>query len=415
MKKSLLALAGIVCLGQSALAQTAEEVTVVSEQEDVVYVNDNNQGLLINSFKSDWFITAQGGASVMFSHLDSKRDFINRIQPAAAVYIGKWFTPVVGVRLGADWFISKGVSDFPSYGVNPKNRIDEYYSQKHMQVGPTFDVMFNLTNLICGYNPNRVYNLSAYAGAGFYFTLARQYDADGSRTRYKNCHDVVLTGRVGLINSFRVSDHWQLFLDLRFAATDNVPDESDITANKTAYQPQAYIGFNYNFGKSTTWTAPVVPVCPPAENCDVYRNALAAAQGDAQRLEMQLRGCMNAPKVEAEEIVEECDAPLCTIYFPIGVSSLTREDVRVLNAVSEIIKDNPDTDYVVTGWADNYTGNDAINTNLRTRRAENVANQLYKAGVNRSQVTTTINDQNLYGNNKKYMTLDRAATVQVAK
>lgn len=412
MKKSLLALAGLVCLGQSAFAQ--EEVTVVSEQEDMVYVNDDNQGLLINSFKSNWFITAQGGASVMFSHDDSNRDFKSRIQPAASLYLGKWFTPAFGFRGGVDWYRSKGVSDMPSFGVNTLDKIDGEFAQKYMQIGPVFDAMFNLTNLICGYNPNRVYNLTGYVGAGVYWTLARNYEGNHA-SGYKNIHDVVLTGRVGLINSFRLSDHWQIFLDLRVLASDNVPDENSVHVNKTAYQTQAFLGFNYNFGQTTTWHSPVVPVCPPAENCDAYRNALAAAQGDAERLEMQLRGCMNAPKVEAEEVVEDCNAPLCTIYFPINVSKLTREDVRVLNAVAEIVKDNPDTDYVVTGWADNYTGNDKINSNLRTRRAESVANQLFRAGVNRSQVTTTTNDQNLYGNNKKYMTLDRAATVQVAQ
>lgn len=407
MKKNLLALAGLVCVAQGAFAQAVEEVAV-SEQE-VVYVEDNTQGLLINNAGSNWFITAQGGANVVFTPDDSKRDFINRIQPAASIYVGKWFTPVVGLRLGVDWIQEKSLTAEPfGAGVNAADMVDGYYTDKVMHIGPTFDAMINLTNWWCGYNPKRVYNATVYAGAGMYWTLARKYNADGSNaTGYKDADNRTLTGRVGLINSFRVSDHVQLFLDLRLSNTDKVINE-----NRSNFIAQAFLGFNYNFGK-TTWSAPVVPVCPPAENCDAYRAALAAAEAKAEQLEVQLRGCLNAPR-QTEEVVVE-DPTICTVYFPIGSSRVSREDARVLGAVANIIKDNPDNNYVVTGWADNYTGTDRINNNLRTQRAENVAKVLFRNGVNKSQVTTTTNNENLYGNNKKYMVLDRAATIDVAK
>ena len=108
-------------------------------------------------------------------------------------------------------------------------------------------------------------------------------------------------------------------------------------------------------------------------------------------------------------------APLATIYFPINVSKLTKSDVRVVNACAEVMKANPDTKYVVTGWADNYTGNDRINVNLRKNRAASVEKQLLKAGVPADQFNTTINNGNLVDMGEKFVALDRAATIQIAE
>ena len=33
-------------------------------------------------------------------------------------------------------------------------------------MAPGVDFMFNLSNLFCGWNPNRVFNISAFAGGG---------------------------------------------------------------------------------------------------------------------------------------------------------------------------------------------------------------------------------------------------------
>ena len=38
------------------------------------------------------------------------------------------------------------------------------YKFKYM--APGVDFMFNLSNLFCGWNPNRVFNISAFAGGG---------------------------------------------------------------------------------------------------------------------------------------------------------------------------------------------------------------------------------------------------------
>lgn len=408
MKKIFLAIAGLLFIGQASFAQTTEIVSV--SEEEIAYVQDPTQGYMLNPFKANWFIQAQGGAGVLFTHGDSEMKFTNRITPAASLYFGKWFSPVMGLRLGVDWSMNKGLAEAGTALINPYSGDDKnLYSQHYMHVGPVFDAMLNLTNWWCGYKPGRVYNISFYVGAGAYATLARQYNEDG-RTGYKDARDFVLTARTGLINTFNIGKHWAIQLDLRALIFDNHVDDKLTNYNENAFKAEAYLGFTYNFGKSY-WTAPVVPVCPPAENCNAYRAALAAAEAQIADLDAQLKACLNRP---VEVITEEVNnGPVATIYFPIGVSRLTSADRRVLNAVAQVMMANEGTDYVVTGWADNFTGTDRINANLRKNRAENVAKQLQKAGVKASQISTTTNEANLYGADKKFVALDRCATINV--
>lgn len=403
MKKGLLAIACAALLTQGLAAQTSQEVT---------YVEDCAQGYLFNRFQDNWFITAQGGGNVFFSPGDINRKALDRWEPGAGIYVGKWFSPILGLRLGADFLKVKGLSEISdAMGVQPdKGTVEGYYKQVFVHVGPSFDVMLSLTNWWCGYKPSRVYDLDFYMGGGMYFTYARNYGkADHP---YENGKDNVLQVRAGLINRFHVAKHWDINLDLRFTAIDNHRDQVYDTWNKIAFDAAAYLGVTYKFNK-TEWSCPVVPVCPEPENCDALRARLAAAEAQIGDLEAQLKACLERP---AEVIKEEAPkAPLATIYFPINVSKLTREDIRVVDACAEVMKSNPDTKYVVTGWADNYTGNDRINTNLRKNRAASVERQLLKAGVPAGQFQTTINAGNLVDLGEKFVALDRATTIQEAE
>ena len=79
------------------------------------------------------------------------------------------------------------------------------------------------------------------------------------------------------------------------------------------------------------------------------------------------------------------------------------------------MKDNPDKRYVITGWADNYTGNHKINTRLRKGRVATVKAALVKKGVAENRLETQINDGNLTNFGAKCASLDRAVTIQEKK
>ena len=377
-------------MGQSLMAQEpAQEVT---------YVEDPSQGILLNKFENNWFITVDGGVGVYFSKFDQHRKFTDRFAPAADIYVGKWFSPVIALRAGASWMQNKGLAN----GIVPGVLVDEFrpdgfYKTKYNQVGPAFDAMINLTNWWCGYKPGRVYNAIGYVGAGAYFTLNNDWET---------VRDTNIFGRVGLINSFNVSKRVALSLDIRYTFFDGHKDDINAPQDKINSSLNAYLGVTFNLGK-TNWSAPVVPVCPPAENCDALRARLSAAEARVADLERQLQDCLN----RKPEVVEAEPEALATIYFPIGVSRLTREDKNIVNAVSDVLKADTSKKYDVKGYADTYTGTDAINNRLRDQRAGNVVKQLISRGVSADQVKAIPVQGNLHGDNEALVSLDRCAVI----
>ncbi|MDE6161124.1 MAG: hypothetical protein K2F77_05655, partial [Muribaculaceae bacterium] len=67
--------------------------------------------------------------------------------------------------------------------------------------------------------------------------------------------------------------------------------------------------------------------------------------------------------------------------------------------------------YDVKGYADTYTGTDAINNRLRNQRANNVVKQLTSRGVSADQVQAIPVQGNLHGDNEALVSLDRCAVI----
>ena len=396
MKKNLtLLLILTLVIAFSSTAQGAKEAA---------FVHDSSQGYLFNKFKDNWFLTIEGGGGVYFSQFDSNRKLLDRVAPGGAIYVGKWFSPVLGLRLGASWLEIKGLSDGQFNGNVPAtSTVNGFYKQKFNEIGPVFDAMLNLTNWWCGYRPARVYNAMLYAGVGGYFSFIR----DAADTKWFNQHDNIVAGRIGLINSFNVSRQVALSLDVRYDYMSAHRDASQIT-RKMAGDVQAYLAITYLFDKRQ-WSTPLIPVCPEPEDCDAIKARLEAAEGRISDLEAQLKDALAHP---AEVIVEKAEpGPLATIYYPINVYSLTSRDLNVLQAIANVMKANPDKHYVLTGWADNYTGSEQFNVRLRHNRVNGVAKQLFRFGVPQSQISVTVNNGNLCDMGVKYVALDRAVTI----
>ncbi|MBD5197798.1 MAG: OmpA family protein [Bacteroidales bacterium] len=377
MKKSaILAFAAAIMLGQNAVAQ--------NNVKEITYVEDATQGYLVNNFSSNWFITLQGGVANSMTKDLARPGFGDRFAPAAGLYVGKYFSPIIGVRAGFDWFQAKGMNDF-----------------KLNNLGAAGDVMLNLTNWWCGYNPDRVFNASVYAGLGGYFNTMKV------KNEWVNAHHQFLTARAGLLLDFNISRNFALGLDLRAVGADKSVAELSDHKSVTG---EILVSATYKFNKST-WNAPVVAVVPEFEDCEPIKARLQAANARIEDLEAQLKACLNRP---VEKVVEAAKAPLATIYFTIGNSTLNSVDRKVLGAVAEQIKASGKS-YTLTGWADTYTGTDAINARLRVNRAKSVEKALINNGVPASKLTTKSGEGNLNDLGIKYVALDRCVTIEENK
>ena len=398
MKRSILGVAFAAVLGTSAIAQTTE----------VAVVEPNTiEDYSLNKFNANWFITAEGGANILFSHHDIKRDLADRFGPAAGLYVGKWFSPIFGARAGFMYEHAKGIADNARGTgalVNDFRPEGKYYKTVYNYAGAQLDAMLNVTNWWCGYNPTRFYNAVVYAGGGVIMPFVKNADGD-----YKRAHNNLLDLRAGLINKFRLSDKWSLSLDIRYQLAEGLYDGNSEGDNHNNLS--AYLGVTYNFGKST-WDAPVIPVPVPVQDCETYENRLQAANARVNDLERELRDCIDRPVQKTAEVKA---GPLATIYYPIGVSRLSAVDKKVLGAVAEVMKSNPNVKYNVTGWADNYTGTDEINERLRHARANGVQECLEANGVDAGQLNVGINSGSLFNGGEKYVSLDRAVTIEEAK
>ncbi len=386
-----------------ALACAMFMVPSLANAQEVTYVEDPAQGYTFNRFQDNWFIEALGGAGVMMSKWDGNQDFKDRIGWKGNLYIGKWFSPIIGVRVGGEFNQMKGTTD-PSVWWGMGLRKDQpvkggLVAQQFNNIGVAGDVMINITNWWCGYHPGRFYNAIPYVGFGHHWAVYRENEnskGDWSYEGKKKANGVKrharnYSGRAGLLNTFRLGEHVNLLLDLRF---DLMQEHVDGAGQRTWIEyPSALLGLSYKFNK-TEWTAPIVPVCPTYKctdaECDALVARLAAADRKIADLEKQLRDCLNR---DVPPTPESKEAPLAIVYFPINVSKIVGVQNDVVNAVGDVMLDENKT-YTLTGWADNYTGNDKINTRLRKDRVATVKNALVKKGVADSRLNTQIDDRN---------------------
>ena len=403
---------------------------VVNAQE-VQYVEDPAQGYIFNRMQDNWFVQATGGVGVLMSYKDANMKLGKRIlAPKANLFIGKWFSPLLGVRIGGHFEQMKGVAGQASAIGLRTDMADQmkdgvnYPGQKFNRIGVTGDVLFNLTNWICGYRPGRFYNATLYAGASTSWNFYKdQRDGSGSwkYAGYNNGkdghHDRNFALQAGLLNSFALGKHIDLLLDLRF---DMIQEHVDGAGRKTWIEyPSALLGFAFKFGK-TEWNAPVVPICPQVKDnsaeLDALRNKLAQANAKIRDLENQLNECLKKKNTPAPTVVQAAstEAPLATIYYPRGKSYITPVQMEIVNAVSEVMKQENDN-YVLTGWADTYTGNDEINIKLRHDRVNGVKNTLMDKGIDGGRLQTETNNGNLVDYGPQSAPLGRAVTIQRQK
>ena len=260
------------------------------------------------------------------------------------------------------------------------------------------DATFNLSNLFCGFNPNRLVNVGVFAGIGAniawgndeattaqsnmktaYTNLinsaygtttpeankvaksdpALSYLWDGSKVR--------LTGRVGANVDFRVSERVSLGLEVS-ANTLNDRYNSKKAGNSDWYF-NALVGAKFTLGKS--YTTKTVPAPKPVEKI-------------IERI-IEKPAPAPAPKTETkQEAVDENFRR--DIFFPIGNSNIAKSQTTKIAEIVTFMKENPDAKITLTGYADKGTGSAAFNDKIAARRAQTVYNTLAAKGVAKNRM-----------------------------
>lgn len=356
----------------TAWAQETQTVQNGDFTETVEYSTDKFK-VETNRFWSNWFVSAGGGVNLYFGDHDKQVKFGKRLAPAVDVAIGKWFTPGIGVRFAYSGLSVKGATQtgIHSTGEEVPGKGGYGYwltKQKFNYFNFHLDAMFNMSNLLFGYNPNRVYSLSPYVGLG----VMKTNDTPKATE---------IAGHFGLLNSFRLCDALDLNLDIRGTLVSDAFD-GEAYGRGGEGMLSATVGLTYKF-KKRGWDKAKTVVRIDNRAINALRQQLADAEAENDRLK---RALAEGNRQKAKEIVTKASANLVT--FPIGKATLSNEARANLSLLAEAIKaGDKSVVYTITGYADAGTGSKRINERLSKRRAEAVRDCLVKEfGVSESQL-----------------------------
>lgn len=342
-----------------------------------------------NSFWSNWFI--QVGVDMTLQNPYGVSDWADDVFPngksfGVNVAVGKWFTPGLGLRLKANWengIIGSdhanwfGFDSEDGFGMTETGAVGENKQQDKGGYGAlSGDVMFNLSNLLCGYSETRVWNLIPFVGAGL-------------NTVFDNHTNISPVLRAGIESTWKVSKLINIYLDGTYNWTTNAFNNGE-TAQEIG-SAQGYVsidaGVQFNLGKATFQKAVTI---------DQY-NALAASSEEAlaklradldreRQINADLRAQL-AKKPAATAAPEKVISGAAqSVFFNINSSKInSQKDLLNLESIATAAK-NSNAKVVVTGSADSKTGSEAYNQQLSEARAQAVADELVNLGVSRDNI-----------------------------
>lgn len=322
-----------------------------------------------NRFGSNWFLSGGVGAQMYFGDNDSKADFGKRISPALDITVGKWFTPGLGLRVAYNGLQAKGAS--PSANelyVKGGTYSNGYYKQKWNIANFHGDVLFNLSNMFCGYNEKRVYSFIPYVGAGLAVSLSEP-------------HEKNLGLNIGLINRFRLSSALDFNVELRGLLMKNAFGGMGKEA-----MGGVTVGLTYKFNKRSWNAVPTVPMVPESQLNDI-REKVNSLRGENESLKHDLVEARNKkPEVIVKKEVVSI-VPRLIVVFNIGKSNIAKREYMNIETIAKAIKENSAKVYTVTGYADKATGSAEYNMKLSKKRAEAVRDLMVNEfGVSASQL-----------------------------
>lgn len=198
----------------------------------------------------DWYAGAAVGFSQSLAENAVKSDFITHQIPSANIFVGHNFTPSFGLRLtGGINMQSSRCSKVAEVGM-PDVYGNGRYSFNCLTATLSADV--NLTNLFFGYEDNRVLTWGVTFGGGYLQTMGfddkinewnkyEYYPVDGEGGKYA-------VGFAGLTCAVRLSDPWDLNVELRANATDNA--YNGVTTGTIDFYMDLMVNFVYHFKNS---------------------------------------------------------------------------------------------------------------------------------------------------------------------
>jgi Outer membrane protein and related peptidoglycan-associated (lipo)proteins len=363
-------------------------VSVASMAQDAVPTE--KYSVATNSFWSNWFVQANVVGTAFWGNQEVQNNFSKspfkgfRNNLGFSVAVGKWFTPGLGLRTKFNGIWGRSI-----VSQDKKMNANKYWTLNEQ-------VLFNLSNMILGYNENRLWDLIPYASVGV------------NRNMSRNIYSPVWG--IGILNEFKLNNKLAINLDVNYNFFLSKSDgRSHLLMGAKQYGSRTFkgiianhdrnlnveIGLTYNLGKATWNKTPDVEAIKALSQgqIDALNAQLADANAENARLRDQIKNHKCAPATNAVDtrdvktVKEIVSAPV-SVFFNIGKSKIaSQKDLQNIQAVADAAKAN-NAKIVVTGYADSKTGSANLNQSLSQKRAEAVADALVNMGVDRSNIET---------------------------
>ena len=337
----------------------------------------NKYSVATNSFWANWYVQAGIDANIVSSWGYGsllKKDWHEGRTYGFDLAFGKWFTPGIGTRLKLNWENGAFYHAFR----NQDHVWETADPHKGGYALLAFDTEFNMSNIFCGYNESRVWNLILFPRMG----IIRNFGANSYAPAFG----------AGLESSWKIAKRVSIYTDVAFMFTtqDFIPYYS---SKQKAWRANNIatidLGVTYNIGK-TGWSKAVSLEdyeALSAEACAklaALRAQLKAEQDENARLRAELAKWANhkCPEVAASNVTTGSTS----VFFDLNSAKInSKKDLINLEAVAAAAKNTKAT-VVVRGSADSKTGSSAYNQKLSEARAQAVADELVSLGVDRAKI-----------------------------
>ncbi|MBQ3700994.1 MAG: OmpA family protein [Prevotella sp.] len=360
--KKIVALFTFACLSVAAMAQGT--------------IGDEKHSVSTNSFWANWFVQANAVGTSFWGSQENQgikpgklfKDY--RTNLGFSLAIGKWFTPGIGLRTKFNG----------AWGRTVISEDKSLNSSKYWTLQE--QVLFNLSNMLMGYNEQRVWNFIPYIGAGI------------GRNMTYTTYGMGLSA--GLLNTFRISPKVAINLDINWGGYEpgfdgcNVKLNDQSTWKNKDRMVNVEVGLTYRLGKST-WKATAAQDAYNAlteSEIDALNGQLADMQAENDRLQ-DLLNKQSATQAQPQRIVEKelVSAPV-SVFFNLNQAIIASK--RELQNVADLVSvaKQQGSNLVVTGYADSQTGSAEHNQQLSQQRADALTAEIVKMGFPREQIET---------------------------
>lgn len=358
--KQFFYLGGLACVALCS-SPSATAQLLVEEQVAVAELVPGKVRYYSESNLNNWYLSLGAGTQTFFTEHVGDPQFTLAMNLA----VGKWITPTMGVRMSA--MAGSLHYNWPE-------------SMATMRYGAFYlDFMWNMTASCCGYNEDRVFSFIPFIGLGAAYGWHHTHSD-------KDTYALPITG--GFKINFRLAHYVDFFIEARASGfTDQF--NSIVRGSQLEAVTSVVGGFTFKFRRDRF------------TGYDAYADQLAIASLNRRTNELRAEldacrsrkiECPPCPEVPSPETIVVEQVP-CTgtitasVSFAINSSTVSqREMVNVYN-VAQWLKEHPNCNVTITGYADKDTGTSAYNMKLSKKRAESVANLLTgKYGISANRI-----------------------------